>query len=107
MEVEAPTPRERDLDANFIDDEDLQAALSRSRRQKVNKARAKMTPEDIAKRRTYGLSSVRMFTYSRTSVAEQREEEAQARAIADVTGVGNTLENGVDEDEKGRSKKLL
>lgn len=48
MQIEAPAAREKDLDANFIDDEDLQAALSRSRRQKVK--RTKITPEEIAQR---------------------------------------------------------
>jgi hypothetical protein len=43
QKTSAPPP---DLDANFVDDEQLQAALSRSRRQKVRKA--KISPEEIA-----------------------------------------------------------
>ncbi|KAJ6494840.1 SART-1 family-domain-containing protein [Mycena vitilis] len=55
-------PRARDLDANFVDDDDLQAALARSRKAKLHKA-TKMTPEQLAKK-----------------VAEQRaQEEAEAR----------------------------
>jgi U4/U6.U5 tri-snRNP-associated protein 1 len=42
-------PRARDLDTNFVDDDDLQAALARSRKAKLHKA-AKMTPEQLAKK---------------------------------------------------------
>ncbi len=48
--------RVKDLDANFIDDEELQAALSRSRRQKVK--RAKISPEEIASRCTLDLTLI-------------------------------------------------
>ncbi|TFY83285.1 hypothetical protein EWM64_g731 [Hericium alpestre] len=41
-------PRARDLDANFVDDEELQAALARTRRAKI-KAK-KLSPEEIARR---------------------------------------------------------
>ncbi|EIW83719.1 SART-1-domain-containing protein [Coniophora puteana RWD-64-598 SS2] len=41
--------RPRDLDANFVDDDDLQAALARSRRAKIHKPR-KLAPEEIARR---------------------------------------------------------
>lgn len=40
-------PRTRDLDANFVDDDDLQAALARSRKAKVLKVK-KLTPEQLA-----------------------------------------------------------
>ncbi|KAF5367383.1 hypothetical protein D9758_003695 [Tetrapyrgos nigripes] len=50
-------PRERNLDVNFVDDDELQAALARSRRAKLHKAN-KMKPEDLAKK-----------------IAEQRNEE--------------------------------
>ena len=40
-------PRARDLDSNFVDDEELQAALARSRRAKIPKT-TKLTPQDIA-----------------------------------------------------------
>jgi U4/U6.U5 tri-snRNP-associated protein 1 len=42
-------PRVRDLDTNFVDDDDLQAALARSRRAKTRKAK-KVSPEEIARR---------------------------------------------------------
>ncbi|KAF8602904.1 SART-1 protein [Ceratobasidium sp. AG-I] len=41
--------RERNLDANFVDDDDLQAALARSRKSKARKV-ARLTPEEIAQR---------------------------------------------------------
>ncbi|KAF8071950.1 SART-1 family-domain-containing protein [Lyophyllum atratum] len=60
-------PRVRDLDTNFIDDDDLQAALARSRRAKLHKAK-KLTPEQLAQR-----------------IAEQRaQEEEQAREVIKI-----------------------
>ncbi|KAJ7104143.1 SART-1 family-domain-containing protein [Mycena belliarum] len=60
-------PRARDLDANFVDDDDLQAALARSRKAKLHKA-TKMTPEQLAKK-----------------IAGQRaQEEAEAREVIKV-----------------------
>ncbi|KAF9449540.1 SART-1 protein [Macrolepiota fuliginosa MF-IS2] len=44
-----PVQRERDLDANFVDDDELQAALARSRRAKLNKTK-KLSPEEFARR---------------------------------------------------------
>ena len=44
-----PEPRIRDLDANFVDDDDLQAALARSRKAKLHKTK-KMTPEELAQK---------------------------------------------------------
>jgi SART-1 family. len=42
-------PRPRDLDTNFVDDDELQAALARSRKAKLHKAK-KLTPEQLAKK---------------------------------------------------------
>jgi U4/U6.U5 tri-snRNP-associated protein 1 len=50
-------PRPRDLDANFVDDDDLQAALARSRKAKLHKA-AKVTPEQLAKKSGWFLLAV-------------------------------------------------
>lgn len=50
-------PRVRDLDANFVDDDELQAALARSRRAKLHKAK-KVTPEELAQKSTYLLLSL-------------------------------------------------
>jgi U4/U6.U5 tri-snRNP-associated protein 1 len=53
MEVdEKPVvPRTRDLDTNFVDDDELQAALTRSRRAKIHKQK-KLSPEEIARKGT-------------------------------------------------------
>lgn len=49
MEVDStPIPVERDLNVNFVDDDELQAALARSRRVKI-KAK-KVSPEEIARK---------------------------------------------------------
>ncbi|KZT73696.1 SART-1 protein [Daedalea quercina L-15889] len=42
-------PRPRNLDTNFVDDDELQAVLARSRRAKLQKAK-KLLPEEIARR---------------------------------------------------------
>ena len=50
MDVDAPAvPIVRDLDANFVDDDELQAALARSRQAKLRKTK-KVSPEELAKR---------------------------------------------------------
>lgn len=50
MDVDQPVaPRVRDLNANFVDDDELQAALARSRKAKLYKAQ-KLSPEDLAKK---------------------------------------------------------
>jgi hypothetical protein len=48
MEVDTSGPS-RNLDTNFVDDDELQAALARSRKAKMKKV-PKLTPEEIAKR---------------------------------------------------------
>lgn len=42
-------PRPRNLDTNFVDDDELQAALARSRRAKLQKTK-KLSPEEIARK---------------------------------------------------------
>ena len=42
-------PQHRDLNANFVDDDELQAALARSRRAKIHSTK-KLSPEEVAKR---------------------------------------------------------
>ncbi|KIP05841.1 hypothetical protein PHLGIDRAFT_30731 [Phlebiopsis gigantea 11061_1 CR5-6] len=42
-------PRQRNLDSNFVDDDELQAALARSRRAKLKKPK-KSSPEELAKK---------------------------------------------------------
>ena len=53
MDVDQPiVPLVRDLDANFVDDDELQAALARSRQAKLRKTK-KLSPEDLAKKSEY------------------------------------------------------
>jgi U4/U6.U5 tri-snRNP-associated protein 1 len=49
VDAESAAPAARDLDANFVDDDDLQAALSRSRMAKTRKMK-KVSPEELAMR---------------------------------------------------------
>ncbi|KAH8099921.1 SART-1 protein [Cristinia sonorae] len=51
MDVDAKpiVPIQRNLDSNFVDDDDLQAALARSRRAKLQKPK-KLSPEEVARR---------------------------------------------------------
>ena len=57
---EKPLPkRSIDLDVNFVDDEELQAALTRQRRAKMKERRA-LKPEDIA-RKGPGILNKRAF----------------------------------------------
>ncbi|KAL5634458.1 hypothetical protein ACGC1H_002497 [Rhizoctonia solani] len=79
MEVdETPAPtstrRERNLDANFVDDDELQAALARSRRSKARKIN-KLSPEEIAKR-----------------VAEEKNEAEAEEAMRNEEPVSGGLE---------------
>ena len=54
MEVdEKPiVPRQRNLDVNFVDDDELQDLLARARRAKTMKKPKLLTAEEIAKKRT-------------------------------------------------------
>jgi U4/U6.U5 tri-snRNP-associated protein 1 len=47
-----PVERERDFNVNFVDDDELQAALTRSRRAKLHKTK-KLTPEQLAQKSSY------------------------------------------------------
>lgn len=44
--------RERNVDENFVDDDELQASLARARREKTRKVKV-MTQEEIAQKREY------------------------------------------------------
>ncbi|CAE6512217.1 unnamed protein product [Rhizoctonia solani] len=68
------TRRERNLDANFVDDDELQAALARSRRSKARKIN-KLSPEEIAKR-----------------VAEEKNEAEAEEAMRNEESVAGGLE---------------
>lgn len=60
-------PRLRDLDVNFVDDDELQAALARSRKMKLRKA-TKLSPEELAKK-----------------IAAQRSKEEDEDMVVDRT----------------------
>jgi len=48
-EMDVDRPAARDLNTNFVDDDELQAALARSRKAKMKKV-PKLSPEEIARR---------------------------------------------------------
>ncbi|EKM78760.1 hypothetical protein AGABI1DRAFT_75236 [Agaricus bisporus var. burnettii JB137-S8] len=72
-----PIQRERNLDANFVDDDELQAALARSRRAKLTKSK-KPSPEELAKK-----------------IAEERAQEVSA----ELNGVKIEEEKGLTFDD--------
>ena len=54
MDVDVkPAPRQRNLDDNFVDDDELQAALARARRAKTMRKPVIPTQEEIARRRKF------------------------------------------------------
>ncbi|KAK7050991.1 hypothetical protein VNI00_005103 [Paramarasmius palmivorus] len=73
-------PIVRDLNANFVDDDELQAALARSRRAKIKKPK-KLSPEELAKK-----------------IAQQRESESNTPIKVEDDGDAK-MEN--DEDGEG------
>jgi len=98
MDVD-PTPIvQRDLDANFIDDDDLQASLARARRQKVRKT--KLTPEDIARRSELVVHCLKLplNTHAHHIVAEDRANEESESQMASLPN-GSDLK--MEEDANG------
>ncbi|KAF8739411.1 hypothetical protein AX14_009782 [Amanita brunnescens Koide BX004] len=87
MEVDekpiVPVERERNLNVNFVDDDELQAALARSRRAKLHKTK-KMTPEQLAQK-----------------IAEQRalEEEATNGVKLEEDAQEEEYESGLTFDD--------
>ncbi|EAU85380.2 hypothetical protein CC1G_07074 [Coprinopsis cinerea okayama7 len=77
MDVDVkPVPIERDLNANFVDDDDLQAALARSRKAKLAKAK-RLSPEELAKK----IAEQR----ARESAEVKHEEEDEGGLVFDET----------------------
>ncbi|KAF7312254.1 hypothetical protein MIND_00238400 [Mycena indigotica] len=78
MEVDQKpvVPRERNLDTNFVDDDELQAALARSRKAKLHKAN-KMTPEQLAQK----LAEQRVHEESREIVKIEDEPMERSDAL--------------------------
>ena len=62
MALDVPVARIRNLDANFVDDDELQAALARSRKAKLHKTK-KLTPEELAKKSMSFLCGLSHITY--------------------------------------------
>ena len=96
MEVdEKPVvPRTRELHANFVDDDELQAALARQRRTKIHKVK-KLSPEEIA--RKSGCSSlhvIRSFLIAFLVAADRARE--QSSAADDIIKVEETHEEAGD-----------
>ena len=56
IDVKPTRTRTRDLDMNFIDDDELQASLARARRAKMMKKPKVLTQEEVARKRMYLLS---------------------------------------------------
>ncbi len=50
IDVKPVVPRVRDLDVNFVDDDDLQAALASASARRAKVKAKKISPEEIAKR---------------------------------------------------------
>ncbi|KAN0092738.1 SART-1 family domain containing protein [Tylopilus felleus] len=76
MEVdEKPVvPRTRELDANFVDDDELQAALARQRRATIHKAK-KLSPEEIARKIAADRAREQSPTTDDIIKVEEAEEE--------------------------------
>lgn len=55
IDIKPAVPRVRDLDVNFVDDDELQAALANSRRAKIKVK--KVSPEEIARRGQFSVPS--------------------------------------------------
>ena len=76
MEVDStPIPVERDLNVNFVDDDELQAALARSRRVKI-KAK-KVSPEEIARKSASIAQLQQQLSDSCNSVNQERVRTEQ------------------------------
>ncbi|KAL0573698.1 hypothetical protein V5O48_008269 [Marasmius crinis-equi] len=98
MEVEQQ-PIVRDLDANFVDDDELQAALARSRRAKLNKPK-KLSPEELAKKSKHPVSVLRAARADILPVAQQRAEE-EAGANTPIKVEDDVKMDDTDGEESG------
>lgn len=90
---DASTAPSANLDTNFVDDDELQAALARSRKAKMRKM-PKLTPEEIARRSKLVFLSQTPYTYMRTVVEEREAEAADAQnAMKEEEEVGLTIDD--------------
>jgi len=83
VDVKPIVPRERNLDANFVDDDDLQAALARSRRAKI-KAK-KLSPEEIARKIAEERTRSELTNGEETIKVEDDEPSVQGGLVFDDT----------------------
>ncbi|KAH9945190.1 SART-1 protein [Epithele typhae] len=73
-------PRQRNLDANFVDDDELQAALARSRRAKLQKPK-KLSSEEIAKQ----IAEQRAQSEAKEAIMVEDDEAADGGLTIDDT----------------------
>jgi len=96
MDVDQPVASlVRDLDANFVDDDELQAALARSRKAKLHKAK-KLSPEELAKKSKPINCSIN-YANQHITVAAQRAQEEEKQTAIKVEG--DNEEAGLTFDE--------
>jgi hypothetical protein len=88
-------PEARDLDVNFVDDDDLQAVLARSRRAKLRKPQ-KLSPEEVAKKSMSHLFALLLSDRDCFIVAEQR---AQSMNVDDGQTAANDEDDGLTFDD--------
>lgn len=93
-------PRQRNLDTNFVDDDELQAALARSRRAKLQKTK-KLSPEDIARKSkpTSLLYYPCLLIDSSTLVAEERAKSEGPHEVIKIEDDDNDGEGGLTFDD--------
>lgn len=93
-----PVRRERDLNANFVDDDDLQAALARSRRAKLNKPK-KLSPEEVAKKSVLIVTLWVLSVILLIIVADQRAQEEAALTMSNGIKVEEAEDRGLTFDD--------
>ncbi|CAA7267035.1 unnamed protein product [Cyclocybe aegerita] len=76
-------PRIRDLDINFVDDDDLQEALARSRKAKLHKTK-KLSPEELA---------------SKIAAQRVKQEEVESETMVKQENPENEEDGGLTFDE--------
>jgi U4/U6.U5 tri-snRNP-associated protein 1 len=78
MDVDRPAAPSRDLNTNFVDDDELQAALARSRKAKMKKV-PKLSPEEIARRGARSYFMCPLLSHVVLVAEEKAEGEAEIK----------------------------
>ena len=86
-------PRQRNLDTNFVDDDELQAALARSRRAKIQKPK-KLSPEELAKKSLFTPFFLIALLLIATSFIVTAERARSTPANGDAIKVDDDVEEG-------------